>query len=319
MTMPSLQSAQLLRQLGTLARAGVPLEKGLASIQETLPRTMRKLATRVCADLEAGKPLAQSLREEQAPFSETQFACIEAAEVSGHIDSMLLGLAEEEERAYHLSQRLITRLIYPVFLLHAAAIIPSLIALIQDSAMDAALEVLLWLGPFYVAGFTGWFAYRIHLVDPWLLRLPLIGAYIRYNCAARFSRTLGAMLAAGIRVEEALAGAASACPNQHIRNRILESIPALESGEKITGILKQANVFPASYMGMLAAGEDSGALDTTLEQLAITADAQTSHCADRVGIIFPFLAYGLAVAIIVVRILDVLSPIFQTYRDLDLY
>lgn len=128
--MPSLQNAQFLRQIGTLAHAGVPLDKGLAAMQSTLPASLRRLTACVASDLGEGKPLSQALRDNRAPLSETQLACIEAAEASGHIDSMLLGMANEEERAYHLSQKLITRLLYPVVLLHAAALIPSLISLI---------------------------------------------------------------------------------------------------------------------------------------------------------------------------------------------
>lgn len=316
--MASLQTAAFLKQLGMLVKAGVPLHQGLSHLIPTQSRNLQPLSKALVTELVAGKSLSDACRlHHRGRFSETQLSCIEAGEESGQLESILGALAQEEESDYQLNQRLITRLAYPVVLIHAAAIIPSFITLVQQSLFMAVLETALWLSPFYVVGIALYLLTRDGSLDAWLLRVPFLGNYLRCSGASRFCRNLAALLRAGIRVEKAYLTASNATGNTHMAARLREQVSALEQGESISEILKRSGVFPSASVNLLAAGDVSGTLDQTLDYLAeqLRLDAVTSS--DRLGLLLPALSYVTAVIMIVCRIFQILAPLFKTFSDIE--
>jgi type II secretory pathway component PulF len=310
--MPSLQTAAFLKQMAMLAKAGVPMHQGLTHLMPTQDRKLRPLSQALATDLSSGSTLTDALRNHHAGrLTETQLACIEAGEESGQLENTLKALAEEEESDYHLQQKLITRLAYPVLLIHAAAIIPSIITLVQQSLLLAILETLLWLSPFYLLGIWAYFNIQNGSADAWLLRIPLLGNFLRCSGAARFCRSLAALLRSGTRLEKSYLHASAATGNSYLANRLKAQLPALEQGESVSEILRRAAVFPASSINLLAAGDLSGTLDQTLDYLAeqLRLEAQTS--AERLGQALPVLSYALAIFIVLARIMQIFWPMMK--------
>jgi len=316
--MPSLQTAAFLKQLGMLVKAGVPLHQGLSHLIPSQAKNLQPLSKALVAELEAGKSLSEACRlHHKGRFNETQLACIEAAEESGQLESILGALAQEEESDYQLQQKLMTRLAYPVVLIHAAALIPSFITFVQQSFLLAALETALWLSPFYVIGISLYVLTRDGSLDAFLLRVPFYGNYLRCSGASRFCRNLAALLRSGTRVEKAYLTASGATGNTHMTSRLVAQVSALEQGESISTILKRADVFPQASINLLAAGDVSGTLDQTLDYLAEQLRMEAVTSSDRLGLFLPGISYAIAVFMIVCRIFQILSPLFKTFSDIE--
>ncbi|NJK92872.1 MAG: hypothetical protein HC904_14255 [Blastochloris sp.] len=312
------ETASLFQQLSSLVKAGVPLHQGLQHLAASQPPRLRKICREIADSLQHGRPLHQACRTHaHRLFSETQLLCLEAAEESGQLESMLQSLAAEAEQRHQLQQRLLTRLAYPVLLIHLAAVIPSIITLVQQSALHALLEILLWLAPFYLLALLLWLLTHHGRADRWLLRLPFLGNFLRCQGAARTCLTLLIMMRAGARMEKAWVVASHASGNLHMQRALLAQTPALERGESLSKLMRASGVFPESVTSLLAAGELSGSLDLSLNQCValLSEDAKTSL--DRLGLALPALAFAVAVLMILSRILLTLSPLLSLYQQMD--
>jgi type IV pilus assembly protein PilC len=122
------------------------------------------------------------------------------------------------------------------------------------------------------------------LTDRLILRLPVFGMLLRKVAVARFSRTLGTMLASGVPILDALEIAAGSAGNAVLENAIRESRTAIAEGRSVAEPLQETKVFPVMVTQMIAVGEATGALDTMLGKVAdfyddevdITVEALTS-------------------------------------------
>lgn len=316
--MASMDTSAFFQQLAMLVKSGLPLNQGLTHLIKSQPKSLKKLTQAIAADLSEGKSLSQACRaHHQGRFSTSQLACIEAAEDSGQLEPMLEALAKEESFDSQLAQKIKSRLVYPVLLIHLAALIPAFITLSQQSLIFALLEVILWLSPFYLGAFALYFFTRSGQLDAVYLKVPFVGSTIKNTDASRFYRTLATLLKAGARVENAWLAACNATTNRHLTQVLKDQLPHLQAGEPFSDLMLRSRIFPASTVNLLAAGELSGNLTQTLSQLAELLRFDAEQSAGRMALALAACLYVLAVGMIILRILSVLGPVFETLNQLS--
>jgi type II secretory pathway component PulF len=325
--MPSPYLPELYRQLSTLARGGVPLAEGMAKMETIAPRPLRALCRRLTPHLQAGGSLADTVAREPGLFPEYDRRLIAAGERSGTLDRVFQQMAEEHEAVRKLQRRLELALLYPLVLLHAGALLPALVAYVQEGMGAAIWTASLVLVPLYTLLFLLAAAAILRflggpsavLVDGILLGIPFLGTFLKQLAVSRTCFALSVLLGAGLRNEEAAAQAAASCGSPLLRSRLEARLPAVAQGTSSpVEALIATDLADTAASAILAAGETAGRHQESLDYAAQACRDAAAQAATRLAIALPAAAYLLAVALIVLQIFRMLAPLFSAFDSLDL-
>lgn len=338
--MSSKDIALFTRQFATLLAAGLPIEEALAAVAEQTDKAQSKgLILSVRSAVLEGHSLAVAMREHPTAFSALFCATIAAGEKSGHLDKVLLRLADYTEQQWNMRQKLKTALIYPAMIVLVAFgivgflleyVVPKMISVYANLKQSLPLmtQVLIAISYFVqhyglvllvilLAGVMAWMyalkrsatlRTRAHL---FLLTLPIIGPAIKTANTARFSRTLSILSASGVPVLEAMTISAQLITNIPIRQAVEQAVYRVREGAAIHLALKQAHYFPSMSIHMIASGEASGQLENMLERVAKTQEEDIVRLIDVSLALFEPAVILVMGAIVLFIVLAVLLPIFQ--------
>jgi general secretion pathway protein F len=135
-------------------------------------------------------------------------------------------------------------------------------------------------------------------LDRLKLRLPVLGAFLLQQEAARFARTLGTMLKAGVPLIQAAKSASSVIGNRHIAAGMDRVIEAVHQGTALYRALRAEAVLPAIALQMISVGEEAGKLDRMLTRVAVMLERQTQSNIDRfMSALTPALTVGIALMV----------------------
>lgn len=328
------------RQFATLLSAGLPVEEALSAVGEQTEKSYVKgMILSVRGKVVEGHSLAAALREHPEAFTPLFCGTIAAGEKSGHLDKVLVRLAEYTEQQWNMRQKLRTALVYPVMMVLVALgivgflleyVVPKMIAVYAhiDQALPFLTVVLIGMSHFFnrfglyllLAIVVGIFFLRRALksnvmlrekFDTLLLRLPLIGYAIRSANTARFSRTFSILSAAGVSVLEAMTISAQLLTNIPIRKSVEEAVSRVREGASIHLALKQTTYFSPMSVHMIASGESSGQLEPMLERVAINQETDLTRLIDVSMALFEPAIILIMGAIVLFIVLAVLLPIFE--------
>jgi len=319
-----MKRADLLREVATLVQAGVPLSKGLQHLIPSLPRNLGKEAALWQKNLEQGKPLSSAFVESGETFGPGAIALVEAGEVSGQLAESLHVLAQESEIRDRRLSRLTTALIYPVILIHAAALIPSFGTWYQRGLAAAVFQAATVLVPVYILAILVWMTWKMRsghtgparLIDRCLIVVPFLGSTLVRLSLARWGRILACLMDAGIRLEDALEQAARACGNAAVSANLGARSRDILQGHSVTQILQDSRLADAMITATVQTGETSGTLPRALRDMAGRAEFQSQQNLDRMAALLPIACYLAGVVIVVAQMVRILSPIVQTYQEL---
>lgn len=319
-----MKRADLLREVATLVQAGVPLSKGLQHLIPNLPRHLQVEAALWQKVLEQGKPLSSAFVESGESFGPGAIALVEAGEISGQLAESLQVLAQESEIRDRRLSRLTTALIYPVILIHAAALIPSLGTWYQQGLAAALFQAAAVLVPVYLLFALLWLAWKMRsgnsgialFIDRCLLPIPFLGPTLVRLSLARWGRILACLMDAGIRLEDALEQAAGACGNAAVAANLVPRSRDILRGHSVSQILQDSRLADALITATVQTGETSGTLPRALRDMAGRAEFQSQQNLDRMAALLPIACYLGGVAIVVAQMVRILSPVLQTYQEL---
>jgi type IV pilus assembly protein PilC len=283
-------------QLALMVDTGIPLATALGGILEQEPNpTLRKVLADLKRDIEAGEDFSTSLAKHPKLFDRTYVALVKASEASGTLGPMLDRIAGYLRKEMETRGKVRAAMAYPMVMLVLAIgvtiflltyILPKFIPLFASRGVElpkmtravmAVSDILLrywyfWLGggAALVVGFC--WGRRTppgrHLLDWLKIQMPLLGPMFRKVALSRSLRTLGTMLASGVPMLESLRLSAEVAGNCHYEalwNRVLEEVTA---GKRICEVLATSPLFPRVLVQMIAAGEETGQLDTVLERVS---------------------------------------------------
>lgn len=303
--MSSTQTAQFLRQLGTMLESGLPALRCLRTLESSFPGRLRKTAAQLRQRVERGATLHEAMAARADLFVPIELALIGAGEQSGRLDRILVELADRREEQHRLKKSIVTRMIYPVILLHVGIGVGTLLAVISPGGGTAAgMRFLVKaLGFIYGTGLGLHLAYKHRRRVPWFARAidrlaygaPVIGRIVKRLSLVRFCQAFEAMYVAGLSHPQTLSLAADACGNVVIENRIRQAVPMVSQGVDLGDALQGVRAFDPMVTGRLITGVQSGRIEETLIGIRKEAEADARTSVDRLAIVVPTLLYILIV------------------------
>jgi MSHA biogenesis protein MshG len=283
------------RQLYTLLKEGVPIMRGLAGLQES---STNKAFSRVLKDLreslDSGRELSAAMRRHPDVFSAFYTNMVRVGETTGRLDEVFLRLFDHLEFERGMRDRIKSALRYPTFVVIAMVIAMGVINLFVIPAfakvyagfkadLPVMTRVLVATSNFMVHNWLYMLAslviaivgFRFYIGTPagrynWdrlKLRLPLVGDIVTKGTMARFARSFALSSKSGVPIVQGLSVVAKTVDNAYISGRIEQMRDGVERGETIFRTALTTGVFTPVVMQMLAVGEETGELDTLLDEI----------------------------------------------------
>lgn len=336
------QIANATRELSTLLRAGLPLDRALGvliSLSEGEP--ISELLVNVRKEVNGGATLADAIESQGGAFNRFYINLLRAGEAGGALEVVLERLAEHMQQSKEVHDAMVSAMIYPAILIVVAVssifillgyVVPQFTELFEDVgqvlplptritiAVGEGLQSYGWVALLVVAA-AGWIIRR-QLEDPrgrrrWharFLNIPLAGAIITRVEVARFARTLGTLLHNGVPLLKALSIVKDSIGNQVIADGIERVSGSLKQGQSLAEPLAEAALFPPFAIHMIRVGEESGRLEELLLQVASIYDRETQVTIKRtLSLLEPvlILVLGIVIAAVIISILMAILGINQ--------
>jgi general secretion pathway protein F len=300
------------RELATLLRAGLPLDRALEVLIGLAPTpSVASLLQTIRDDVRGGKALSQALDAHRTVFSRFYVNIVRAGEAGGALGTVLTRLADTMERTKDLRDSVQSALIYPTILIGVAvtSVMVLLVFVVPQfqqtfSQAGKALRKYWWLAILIVVGLIWLIRRRLQKPevrfrwDGRLLRLPLLGDLLGKVEVARFSRTLATLLANGVTLLSGLAIVRETMTNTVLARALDGVITRLREGKGFGRPLVETGLYPKLATQMILVGEESGRLEEMLNRVADVYDREVQISIKRfLAILEPAMILGLAVLI----------------------
>ena len=336
------------RQLATLIDSGLPLLRGLNVLakqerDQVLRNTINKLVDRV----QGGSTFSESLAQHPLIFNHLYVNMVKAGEVGGVLELVLRRLAEFQEKAQKIKNKVVAAMVYPIIVMTMAIaimtfllvfIVPKFEAVFHDMLGDKPLPAI----TLFVIGVSNFVknhglvllglliaaaaAYKLiartragrSIIDRFKLRVPLFGDLIRKASISRFSRTLGTLVTSGVPILQALNITRETAGNMVIAGAISQLHDSVKEGESITQPLEASGVFPPMAISMIDVGEETGQLPEMLLKIADVYDDETDNSVaaltsmlEPIMIVFLALVVGTIVIALFMPLISIISGLQQ--------
>jgi type IV pilus assembly protein PilC len=293
------QLTQFARQLSTLQDAGLPILRSLRILEEQQKSgTFKRVIGYVADDIEGGSTLSEALGKFPKAFNKLFVNMVAAGEVGGVLDVILARLADFMEKAQRLKAKIKGAMVYPVVVMTAAfgivlglmlGVIPKFSAVLQDMAggdlpvlTTSLIAISNWIAYKY-----GWavmiivpivivFTLRLirqfligrYILDVVNLHLPVVGKIVYKTVVARWTRTLGTLISAGVPILEAINITAETSGNEVYAGMLRKVHNAIRQGDTFANPLRISKTADGLVVNMIDVGEETGDMDKMLLKIA---------------------------------------------------
>ncbi len=338
------------RQLSTLQDAGLPLLRSIQILEsQQKPGKLKSVLGQVAEDVESGNALSEAMAKHPKAFDKLYSKMVAAGEVGGVLDIILQRLADFMEKGERLKRRIKGALIYPAVVVSIAVLIVTgimyfVIPKFQEIFNDFDVELpglTLWLvdtskwvagnstedqavpGAIYIilSPFVAFAFYKLiritgpgkAVTDVLFSKIPVLGGLIKKTAIARFTRTLGTLISAGVPILEAILITRDTSGN-YIYEKALTSVhDSIRDGETFSGPLREAKVCDPIVVNMIDVGEETGDLDVMLMKIADNYDEEVDVAvASLLSLLEPFMVVilgGIVGAIVLALFLPLVKMI----------
>ena len=272
------------RQLATLIDSGLPLLRGLTVLgKQERDKVLRNTITKLADGVQSGGTFSESLAQHPRIFNDLYVNMVRAGEMGGVLEVVLTRLAEFQEKAAKIKNKVVTAMVYPVIVMVMAIaimgfllvyIVPKFEGIFHDMLGNKPLPAitrfviglsrfvqnhwLLLFGAIFVViagyGFISRTAAGRAVIDRIKLRVPLFGDVIRKTAISRFSRTLGTLVTSGVPILQALNITRATAGNTVISRAIAQVHDSVKEGESIVQPLEASGAFPPMVISMIDVG-----------------------------------------------------------------
>jgi type IV pilus assembly protein PilC len=297
---------QFTRQLSTLQDAGLPILRSLQILQEQQrPGLLRNILRDVAEDVEGGSTLSEAFAKHPKAFNRLYVNMVAAGETGGVLDTILQRLAEFMEKAQRLKRKVTGAMVYPVCVISFACcivagimivVVPKFRDIFRDfnTKLPAVTETLIGLASWFAHGSPpGWAVFLLtpialylglklirqskggrYVVDMGSLKIPVIGQILEKTSVARFTRTLGTLISAGVPILEAINITKETSGNEVYARALGMVHDAIREGDSFANPLRSSKVTDAIVVNMIDVGEETGDLDKMLMKVADNYDEE---------------------------------------------
>jgi type IV pilus assembly protein PilC len=333
------------RQLSTMVSSGMTILRALYVLEaQTESKPLVEVLKKVRKDVEAGLPLSDALERHPKVFSPLFVAMTRAGETGGMLEASLLRIAAQLEAEDSLRRQVKSAMMYPAVVLSfalcvliglVAFIVPVFVGVFKQFGGDlpaitkvtVALSGLLttrWylliaLVVGAVFGFRKWKASEKGRAqwDAFRLRIPFkIGDIVQKISLARWSRTLSALITAGVPLLQALDITAKTAGNTVVEKAMGDVIDSVKRGGTIADPLKSASVFPNMVTHMVGVGEETGALDQMLTKIADFYEDQVNAAVKSLTSILEPVMLVVVGGIVGFIVISMYMPLFKVYDSI---
>ncbi len=328
-----------------LERAGVPILESIADIRDTAETPKIKgIMAEIYESIRGGSMFSAALAEHPKVFNNVFVSLVQAGEKSGNLQEVFHHLAHHLKWVNSIQRKIKKAIYYPMFLLMLMGGIIALMMLfvipklsefllaqnfelpIYTKALIATSHffsdywylllltpILLGFGTKFLAKTSEDFAYA---VDNFKLHIPYIGGTIRKIELARFCHFFAIMYRSGIGILDCLDVANNVIKNKVIRDNVGVVKSSVAEGNSLTESLRVSNQFPNLIIRMFKVGEESGNLDTCLENVNFFYDREVEDAvSNMVGVIQPFLTIVMGGIMMWVSI-AVFGPLYNSFSHM---
>ena len=296
------------RQFATMISAGLPLVQCLDILAKQSSRpSFGRVIGEVTREVESGSTLADALGRHKTVFDDLFRNMVAAGEAGGVLDEILMRLATYIEKADALKRKVQSAMVYPAVVLSVALgatafmlifIIPTFAKMFTDFggelplptkivlALSNGLQMLWWAIILVIVAaviaFNRFYATENgrRTVDALMIKMPVLGDVLLKGAVARFTRTLGTLIASGVPILAGLEITARTAGNKVISEAIMTARASIREGETVAAPLKASGVFPPMVVQMISVGEQTGALDEMLTKIAVFYEAEVDTAVD---------------------------------------
>ncbi len=275
--MNSREKSLLFHQLGQLLRSGIPLQRSLEKMRDLSRGETRSAVEMMSRVLAAGGTSQEAISAPPA-FAGLDSALLSASDKSGHLERGLAQTALYYETMAAARTRVLTKLAYPIFILHLAGVAFTLPMFFDPNATSGMMVWalvkyfgILWallIGLFLLGRSLAKAALVSQAVDRGLRMIPVVGKLRQGFAISRFCLAYDMQLDAGINVFSALEAAARASGGATYIAAARRATAAIREGETVSGALDKAGGFPVPLLRAMSVGEDTGQLQTELRKAA---------------------------------------------------
>jgi type IV pilus assembly protein PilC len=291
-TVKSQDMVIFVRQLSTMISAGVPLARGLATLQESPSSPyFREVLSHITKEVEAGTALGEAFAKYPQVFDEVFVNMVKAGEEGGILDEILKRLAVQVEQNASIKKKIKGAMTYPIVILSVTiiaffgimfVIMPKIAKILKDlGGPDAKLPIytqilldvshicksyayivlpvmggIVYLVLRYIRTPKG--KYQFHAL---MLKTPVVKTIVTKVAIARFSRTFSSLMSAGVGVLDALSVTGGAIGNKVIEKELASAAQQVKEGKQLSEVLGTSKHFPKIVSQMLAVGEETGKTD----------------------------------------------------------
>jgi type IV pilus assembly protein PilC len=287
------------RQFGTMINAGLPLVQCLEILStQSENKVLRATIGEVKTQVEAGSTFSDALRRHPKVFDDLYVNLVHAGEVGGLLDTILTRLAIYIEKAMKLKGQVKSAMIYPAAIMGVAVAVISVLMIwvipifakmfLELSGGKVALpgptQLVIDISNMFTSYWYLIFGSLVAVIfgikkyyatvqgrkaiDKLLLKTPVFGDLIRKASVAKFTRTLGTLLASGVPLLDGMTICAKTAGNKVIEETLINARASISGGKTIADPLAASGVFPKMVTHMIAVGESTGALDAMLGKIA---------------------------------------------------
>jgi type IV pilus assembly protein PilC len=284
------------RQFAAMTSAGLPLVQCLDILaNQTESKLLGKTISQVSGDIQGGSTLADSLSKHPKVFNSLYCNMVAAGEASGSLDTILIRLAEYQEKSQALRRKIKGAMSYPAILaivcvvvvgIMLTFVVPTFAQMFSDigGTLPLPTRIVMGISDFLrgniifiivilIGAGIGFGAYyrtepgRL-VIDNLRLNLPAIGNLERKSAVSRFSQTLSTLLSSGVTILDALSITAKTAGNAVLEKGLMRTLEKITGGQTIAEPLKETGVFPPMVIHMIAVGEKTGDLSGMLSKIA---------------------------------------------------
>lgn len=325
------------RQLSTLQDAGLPILRSIRILeQQQKPGMLRNVLKQITEDVEGGATLSEAMSRHPKAFDRLYTNMVAAGEAGGVLDVILQRLADFLEKAQKLRRKIIGASIYPCVVISIAGgivtfimvkVVPSFEKIFADfeTKLPAVTEFLISTSTWFAVGTPpGWVLvvlspigifglYKLirasqmgrMILDTITLMIPVVGAIAGKSSVARFTRTLGTLIAAGVPILEAVNITRETTGNEVYAAMLRKVHDSIREGDSFANPLRASKTVDAIVVNMVDVGEETGELDKMLYKVADNYDEEVDTLvASLISLLEPILVIvlGTIVGFIVISL-----------------
>jgi type IV pilus assembly protein PilC len=339
----------LVKRLGILLKAGVPIVEALNMIKkQSESKSGRFVLGELAQGVENGQFLHVVLDKYRTIFGDFTVNMIRVGEVSGTLHDNLTYLAAELKKQKDLRRKVVSALVYPIFIVIATIgitvlltvyVFPKILPIFQSFTTDLPLSTRMlifishlfatwgWLIALIIVGLIFLFTYLVRknlwfalTVDKVLLKIPVLGKMFQSYHVANFTRTMSVLLRSDVRIVEATNITAKTTTNLVYKNSLEKLAEIMINGGKISQFLElEGKLYPAMVSQMVAVGEKTGNLSESLMYLAEIYESEVDELTKNLSTaIEPILMIFMGILVGFVAI-SIITPIYSFTQHLNPY